>query len=46
MQQRDLTSDVYADVGEQITEGRHIGLFYDLLIEALRGVARGKPNWA
>jgi hypothetical protein len=29
-------SDVYANVGKQIKEGRHVGLdFYDLLIEAL-----------
>jgi hypothetical protein len=28
--------DVYANVGKQIKEGRHVGLdFYDLLIEAI-----------
>ena len=35
---------LYANVGEQIKEGRHIGLdFYDLLIEALMGAV---PTWA
>jgi len=29
-----LRNDVYANVGKQIKEGRHVGLdFYDLLIE-------------
>jgi hypothetical protein len=29
-------ADVYANVGKQIKEGRHVGLdFYDLLIEAI-----------
>jgi hypothetical protein len=33
---RKSPSDVYANVGKQIKEGRHVGLdFYDLLIEAL-----------
>ena len=37
-------SDVYANVGKQITEGRHVGLdFYDLLIEVLiDGVLRSR----
>jgi hypothetical protein len=32
---RNSPTDVYANVGKQIKEGRHVGLdFYDLLIEA------------
>jgi hypothetical protein len=34
--------DVYANVGKQIKEGRHVGLdFYDLLIEAIGGQKSG-----
>ena len=36
MAARKSPPDVYANVGKQIKEGRHVGLdFYDLLIEAL-----------